>query len=563
MSTGTSENTLRRYWRKLSYITRSWGRSLRLAEHGAILFLYAASFFALTWPSVLRFGTHIMSDRGDGLQMYWNVWWVRHAVLNGAQPFETSLLFYPETPSLIVHSLHAFGGFLTVPFAGLLNDVALFNVVVTFGFVASGWGAYLLTQHFVKGTLPAFVAGYIFTFSNYHFAHATGHLNLVLMQWIPFYFLFLLRLLRGGRERDAVFAALFLFLTLLCDHYYFLFCVLASAIFILWGVWTKIALNVRTARAFALFGGLSLVTSGVFLLAFLRAAAGEVTGHDPRGGGMNPFALLVPGGHWRFRELTELYWGGSNIHETSVHLGLGVLTLAACGYYLLYRRRDDARTLLIALALAFFYLALGKGPQLAGVTLFAPYDLLEYALPPIRAGGVPVRFVVVTILMLAVLAACGVRLLWDSRRGRLPLALLLCLAFTELLPYPVPSTLVTFPPEIEVLAKRAAAQPGAVLDLAHSRQLAMLYQTRHKQPIQTGYLARMQGATERSYAQVQRLIRTDRFAELGSTWGFRYVLSEAPLDCCRLLYVGSVRLYEIPLAPDARSDIGVPLRPSR
>ena len=294
------------------HITRVRGVALRLAEHSAVLFTYAAFFFALTWPSVLRFNTHIMSDRGDGLQMYWNVWWVRQAVLSGAQPFETPLLFYPQTPNLVVHSLHSFGGFLTVPFAGLLSDVALFNMVVTFGFVISGWGAYLLTRHFALSRVPAFISGYIFTFCNYHFAHATGHLNLVLMQWIPLYFLFLLRLLQKGRKRDAVFAALFLFLVLLCDHYYFLFCVLASAIFILWGVWTRVALNVRTAQAFALFACVSLVTSGAFLLAFLRASDG-VTGHDPRGGSMNPFALLIPGGHWRFRELTELYWAGSNI----------------------------------------------------------------------------------------------------------------------------------------------------------------------------------------------------------------------------------------------------------
>ena len=549
------------------HITRVRGVALRLAEHSAVLFLYTASFFALTWPSLLRFNTHIMSDQGDGLQMYWNVWWVRHAVLSGLQPFETSLLFYPQTPNLVVHSLHSFGGFLTVLFAGLLNDVALFNVVVTFGFVVSGWGAYLLTQHFIgshaESSVAAFIGGYFFTFCNYHFAHATGHLNLVLMQWIPFYFLFLLRLLRGGRKRDAVLAALSLFLVLLCDHYYFLFCVLASAIFILWGVWTKVALNVRTAQAFALFGGLSLVTSGVFLLAFLRAAAvGGVTGHDPRGGGMNFLALLIPGGHWRFRELTELFWARGNIHEASVHLGLGVLTLAACGYYFLYRRRDNARALLITLALTFFCLALGKGPQL-GVTLFTPYDLLERVLPPIQAGGVPVRFIIISILALAVLAAYGVRLLWDSRRGRLPLALLLGLAFIELLPYPVPSTLVTFPPEIEVLAERAAIQPGAVLDLAHPRQLAMLYQTRHEQPIQTGYLARMQRTTEQGYAQVQRLVRLRRFSELGSAWGFRYILSKEPLSCCRLIYDGPVRIYEITPDLGVRGDAQTSLRPSR
>ena len=152
------------------------------------------------------------------------------------------------------------------------------------------------------------------------------------------------------------------------------------------------------------------------------------------------------------------------------------------------------------------------------------------------------------------------RLLWGARRGRLPLVLLLGLAFIELLPYPVPSTPITFPPEIEVLAERAAAQPGPVLDLAHPRQRAMLYQTRHKQPIQTGYLARMQRTTEESFTQVRQLIRLERFAELGSAWGFRYILSEEPLGCCHLIHDGPVRIYEITPDLDAQGDAQTPPR---
>ena len=524
-------------------------RLVSLVEHCAALLLYTLFFFALTWPSVLRLGTHILSDGGDGLQMYWNVWWVRHAALSGAQIFETPLLFYPRTPNLLVHSLHPFGGLLTVPFAGLLGDVALFNLVVVFGFVVSGWGAYLFTKRVAGGGLPAFVGGYLFTFSNYHFAHATGHLNLVLMQWIPFYFLFLLRLIRGSRKRDAALAALFLFLVLLCDHYYFLFCVLASAVFLVWGFWSRVlAFTRQSVQAFALFAGLVLGTSGVFLFAFLRvASAGDVVGHDPAGGSMDLFALLIPGGHWRFRELTEAYWQGGNIHEMSVHLGVGAIVLAVWGYLALRRRRDPTRFLLAPLALVFFALALGTDLFVFGnqVTLLTPYEVLERVLPPIRAGGMPVRFIVITVFALSVLAACGVRALLASRAGRLPLALLLSLAFTELLPYPVPSTPITFPPHIEFLAERTQTQPGAVLDLAHPRQVAMAYQTRHEQPIQTGYLARTQDAVERSYARVRALGRLNQFTRLGSDWGFRYVLSESDLSCCRLLHDGPVRIYEI------------------
>ena len=49
-------------------------------------------------------------------------------------------------------------------------------------------------------------------------------------------------------------------------------------------------------------------------------------------------ALIIPGGHWRFAGLTELYWGSlpGNIHESSVDLGLSVIALI--GYVWLKRR---------------------------------------------------------------------------------------------------------------------------------------------------------------------------------------------------------------------------------
>ena len=72
----------------------------RILRHVVILSAYALLFVVLTWPSASRFNTHILADDGDGYQMYWNIWWVCHAVTSGyLSIFETPLLFYPATPS--------------------------------------------------------------------------------------------------------------------------------------------------------------------------------------------------------------------------------------------------------------------------------------------------------------------------------------------------------------------------------------------------------------------------------------------------------------------------------
>ncbi len=532
----------------------------RAATAAAVPLLYGLLFLILTWPSAVHLGTHILADGGDGLQMYWNIWWVRHAVLSGRlDVYETPMLFYPQSPSLLAHSLHPFGGLLTVPLAAVCPDIVLFNLVVIFAFAASGWGAFLLARRFGAARLPALAGGYIFTFCSYHFAHAQGHLNLVLMQWIPFFLLYFLRVVEDGRARHAVLAALFLVLVLLCDHYYFSFCVLAGALTLLWAAvrGRPAGLSRPALRSWLLFGSLVASTAGVFIYLYLQAvAAGDIAGHQSRESGMDLFALLIPGAHWRWHGLTAFYWErlGANIHETSVHVGLGAAALAVCGYIDLRRRRDRTRLLLLLWFLVFFLLALGRELQVFGwrMNLPMPYDALEFAVPPLRTGGVPVRFVVVAILALSVLAARGAGLLAATRGGRLALALLCGLVCVELYPRPVPVTRVTFPAYIDVLARHATTHPGPILDLVHPQQLAMVYQTRHQQPIHTGYLARIPQPVRRSFVRVNHLIERQAFAELGSQWGFRYVLATTAPPDSRLLFGGPVQIYELtsrPVAP--------------
>jgi hypothetical protein len=525
----------------------------RAGEHGLVLLLYALIFLALAWPAPRHFATRIISDAGDGFQMYWNTWWVRTAVLaSELDVFETRLLHFPETCSLLTHTLHPFAGFLTVPFAGVLGDVALFNLVVVFAFAFSGWGAYLLAKR-VAGPRLAFVGGFVFTFSGYHFAHAEGHLNLVLMQWIPFYMLFFLRLLERRRVVDAILAAVFLFLVLLCDHYYLLMCVFASVLAGIWalschrdGLFTRRALG-----SFSLFAALVLLTSGLLVMAFARAShEAAIVGHNANRYSMDLFALLIPGGHWQFNSLSEWYWNrllGGRIHGQDVHVGLGALALAVLGYIDLRRRKDRLRFLLMLLATAFFLLALGRDITAFGQTVPfpMPYELLEFLMPIIRLGGVPDRFVVVTILAVSVLSAAGCRLLAESPKGRVVLVALACLVVVELMPRQVTLTPIEFPDHIEFLARRAVSHPGAVLDLQHGRVTSMVHQTRHRQPIQDGYLARTPAAVRERARALRWLLNHGEFAALASKWGFRYVLSTNDIPDSRLLYEGTVNVYEI------------------
>ena len=101
--------------------------------------------------------------------------------------------------------------------------------------------------------LAAFAAGIVFTFSPFHVAHLLGHMQVISLEWMPFFALYLLRTVDSGMEtgswkleaddarhatphaprpvlRNGVLAAFFLILVALCDWYYVLYCLIFTAV---------------------------------------------------------------------------------------------------------------------------------------------------------------------------------------------------------------------------------------------------------------------------------------------------------------------------------------------
>jgi len=232
----------------------------------------------LTYPLVTRFASAIPGDGFDGWQNYWNLWWVKVALLREhAQPFFTDLLDHPTGVGLLFHTLNPFNGLLTLPVQLAWGLLPAYNSVVLFSFAVGGFGAYLLARQVLgpgRGRLPAFAAGVIFTFSPFHIAHLLGHMQVISLEWIPFYALYLVRIVGGAQNaipntqypipnarypipntqyrkprtpcRDMLLAALFLILIGLCDWYYVLYCLLFTAVVLVWAGWRAL-LSCRAA----------------------------------------------------------------------------------------------------------------------------------------------------------------------------------------------------------------------------------------------------------------------------------------------------------------------------
>lgn len=264
-------------------------------RHVGALAAYALLALAMTWPLARELGAAIPGDSFDGWQNVWNLWWMREAwLVQHSSAYFTPLLHAPTGADLRFQTMAPFNGLATLPVQLTAGLLPAYNAAVLLSFVLGGYGAYLLALYALRergrqgdketrkqGTdigysafsihrssfiVPsaAFLAGVIFAFSPYHFAHTLGHLQLIALQWIPFYVLYLLRGLDRAEKksgfssahatiaaqplaesaqlaahqprnrisapaRDALKAGLFLILVGLVDWYYVMYCLLFTA----------------------------------------------------------------------------------------------------------------------------------------------------------------------------------------------------------------------------------------------------------------------------------------------------------------------------------------------
>ena len=512
----------------------------QIAAHGLVLLIYAALYCVLTWPAVVSFGTHYLCDGGDGLQNIWNIWWVDKAVRELRNPWFTEWLFAPEGITLVGATLNPFNGFVAIPLGLVFDQVVTFNLIIIGSFVATGWFSFLLIRDLGPSFWPAVFGGAAFSFSSFHLAHATGHVQLVALEWLPFFFWAWLRLLREPSHRRALLAAVGLLLVLLCDYYYFFYCVLGGAIVAL----CQPRLLLQAWKPLATFGVASLILCGPLPLAlWITSASDPLAGvHDADVVLNDALGAFVPGSNWRFRELTEWFWGsiesGEVRSEFTNNMTLTVM-LAAC-----FAFRGNWRRIWIwcVVGVVFYLLSLGPvlhvcGVEYAGVPM--PYAMLVKAFPPLAMTGVPVRFAVMYLLAAAIVASFGVGVVFaDGRRRALMLAFV-ALFVVESLPLVQP----TVQPAVPRVVKRLAELPeGSVAGWPWHESRNLFLQTVHGKPMEHGYVARYPGRVYEYGKRMVALAAAGQYDELMRTTKARYLVrrrSDPPPDPQRFAQIYS------------------------
>ncbi len=478
-----------------------------LRRTAIVLAAYALLTLGMTYPVVRHFFSAIPGDGFDGWQNYWNLWWVRQALLvEHRHPFFTDMLYHPTGVSLLFHTLNPFNGFTFLPVQLAANLFAAYNSVVLFSFAVGGLGSYLLGRYALRRapeparTWGAFLAGAIYTFSPVHFAHLLGHMQVFSLEWIPFYVLYLWRGVDRAREgaltpRDVALPALFLILTGLCDWYFVLYCLLFTGLVWLYLLWRR-QMTTRIVLWTLGIGTLFILPLSPLLWPMVMEA--------------RRYDFMVPSPDQVYTLSADLLafltpnefhplWGDmaarlgsrftSTVSEHMVFAGYVPLLLGLWG-----ARRGGHRRGFWALAtIGFAVLALGPALHIAGSQqpIPLPYALLQRLIPFIHITRSVSRLDVMVMLSLGVLAALGLQaLMRTTRRPRLLALGALALTLFEFLPAPYPVS----PPDTPQWYETLAQEPGdfAVLNLPMNwdRPGYLLYQTVHGKRLTVAYISR-------------------------------------------------------------------------
>lgn len=508
------------------------------------LSVYVLLALTMTYPLALHINTERAGVKGDGSVFLWNLWAFSQALSSGQPLTSTDLIYYPQRPSLLHHTMNWLACVVAVPLLRVFNLTTTYNLLFLAALVACAYSMYW-TVCALTGDRPASAAAALaFGFSPYFLVHGLGHLNLVSAQFLPISCLLLLAALASGRVSLAVGAGVSLALSGLCEWYYLVFGVLAAAS-VTAGVFATSsyhsrALLVRCVAFLGLSLALAVAIDAPLLLPTVREDSGfgyaKVSLSVVESFKAEPFDLLVPN---PFHPLLRGRRAAS-APERIVTPGLTIIALGLVGLWRYHRR------LLPWVVLAGCGLVLSWGPSLsvAGRSEFnlpallllggvpgsaldppwttqatrdfcigclarpdcvlrrysvpLPFTLLRKSVPLLRAFKVPARLGLLTILSFGVFAAFGLSALRSAatRRcgtlgGLVLVAAVGALILLEYLMVPYPTFPTATHPFYQQLSTDSADY--AIIDVPLNPCLSeyQAYQTVHHKKLFVGNLARV------------------------------------------------------------------------
>ncbi|MBN2382391.1 hypothetical protein JXQ70_05860 [bacterium] len=181
--------------------------------------IFAVLTLMLTYPVVSEMGAAIPGDGGDAAIFVWDLWWMKHSILELHQnPFQTGYIFNPIDISLVFHAFIPLYGLIMLPIQTIFSPFVCYSIIFLLTFMCTGWATYRLARILGIGFVAALVAGFALTFCPVRLVRGLGHLSLLSTQWIPLFYVFMLLSFQSARKRDSAIAGMILAASFYTDY---------------------------------------------------------------------------------------------------------------------------------------------------------------------------------------------------------------------------------------------------------------------------------------------------------------------------------------------------------
>jgi hypothetical protein len=515
----------------------------RIADNRLVILVLCVLFtLAMIHTWVFPLGALLYTrgiDGNDVGQMVWNVWYVNESISSGHNPFFTDQVFFPVGANLGHHTLAA--GFFPVTFlvklfsgGDPLYPLYAYRLIALLCFTLLLYFSFLFLRETGVSRWAAATAAVAYSFSHFYMAHVM-HINHLAGFLIPLTALLAVRVYRSaGRNLIllALVAGVSVYFTEFSLYIYMAVALFVLALALFASERSRIGERLRQAGAlnialavgvFALLVapfGINLIRDKILKPPLEQSSvwSGNLAGF------VIPDPERTPVYRHLFSSLNKKVTVGVGGFE--MFLGFALASFAVVG---VIKVRNRYVRVSAAMAAVFLVLSLGATLKVFGTeTNFPlPYALLM-RVPPFDLGRTPVRFIVMGLFFLMIVAAAGIVWLQNmisvrgsSRWSSVVMALIFLWAGAEVY-QPIAQQRPFVPPR--QLAKMV---PGPVIDLPllAADGYASLLQVFHHQPIATGYLARIsQRQLDHVTGLLELIERGPTFCEEIKKRGFRNII---------------------------------------
>ena len=456
--------------------------------------------------------TTILGDVPDAHMYLWTLAWDAHAFLNQPLRLFDANIYYPYANTLGYSENLIGSAFFAAPIIWLTGNIVLAtNLTALLTCVLCGVGAYLLARRLHVSVAGAFLCGLIFAFGPPRFIRM-GQLHMTAVQWIPFSLAFLHTYFEHSRRRDLLFALGFFSLQALTSGHGAAYLFVTTVALLAWQflLGTPLAFRQRL-RDFGAAGAYLLAPAVWVAMPYQIAQddAGLLGGY--LAGALPNIESFIASPSRLHQYLQGLLWGPFE-REPEAYLFPGILVLVLAAIAVI---SWPARRKLRENYVAFYFLI-----AVVSTLMFVgwPFELWLYVhwLPGLSFIRMPSRFIILTMLALAVLASMGLdRLTARATKRTATMVATATVAFllTEYSAYPfagVPFAInipaadrwLDAQPKPFVVAEVPVPSPGNVGALERHQTQSMFHATAHWQKTIHGYSSLRRPLHDRLYLEM-------------------------------------------------------------